>query len=244
MSPRVGFAFVVAACAAIFAGSAGAVVGVASAPSAAAPVSALVAVLARGRGYCTGVAISRDAVLTAAHCVAKPGDLRVHFKDAAGRDVLAKVRSVAIHPRYRAEAPRRRVASIDLAILRTALPLPARIVPARLAGPRTLALGDKLEIAGIGLGVEGDGSTGGPTRAARLEVAPLLSPILVTLRAPGGAFLGACEGDSGGPIYDPADGAVVGIVDWTTGPGVKNCGALTQGALVAPQAGWIARAAR
>ena len=234
-----------AALSAAFAGApADAVVGRSSAPSPAAPLASLVAVLARGRGYCTGVAIARDAVLTAAHCVARPADLRVNFKDSAGRDVLAAVRAVAVHPRYRAEAPRRRVISIDLAVVRTALPLPAWIVPARLAGARKLALGDALEIAGIGLGTEGIGASGGQKRAARLEVAPLLSPILVTLRAPGGTFLGACEGDSGGPIYDPADGAVVGIVDWTTGPRGRHCGTLTQGALVAPQAEWIAREAR
>ena len=49
---------------------------------------------------------------------------------------------------------------------------------------------------------------------------------------------GACTGDSGGPVLDPA-GTLGAITAWAEGTGKARCGALTQGVLVAPQRGWI-----
>ena len=48
------------------------------------------------------------------------------------------------------------------------------------------------------------------------------------------------SGDSGGPIVSADDGKVLAITAWSAGAGHgSRCGALTQGALVAPQRAWI-----
>ena len=40
--------------------------------------------------------------------------------------------------------------------------------------------------------------------------------------------LGACTGDSGGPAFEPASEAVIGVVSWTTAPrDEEGCGGLT-----------------
>ena len=54
--------------------------------------------------------------------------------------------------------------------------------------------------------------------------------------------LGACTGDSGGPVYQDAGGyfAVVGVVSWSTGPGGSaGCGGLTGVTPIELYRGWI-----
>ena len=46
-------------------------------------------------GFCTGVVVAPRAILTAAHCVSAIGDMRVHYRDDAGRPVLIEVEAVA-----------------------------------------------------------------------------------------------------------------------------------------------------
>ncbi len=81
--------------------------------------------------------LARDVVLTAAHCAAPGAEHRVHFRDEAGAPVLLEVAARAVHPGYDAGAIAGRRRSIDLALLRTDVPLPARFVPAALAGRRS-----------------------------------------------------------------------------------------------------------
>jgi len=202
----------------------------------------LVMVLQRGAdraGFCTGVVIAPRVILTAAHCVAAIGDMRVHYRDNAGQPVLIEIEAVAVHPEYRADAVARRVVSIDLALVRVRTPLDARFSPAALDDGGLVALGRPLRIFGYGVAREGDGKSGGVLRSAALQVRAPLSRILLWAADPTGAGAGACGGDSGGPILSEDTRQVLAIATWSAGSGGRRCGTITQGPLVAPQRGWI-----
>ncbi|MFJ7439629.1 trypsin-like serine protease [Methylorubrum thiocyanatum] len=192
-----------------------------------------VMVLTSGGGVCSGVVVAPDAVLTAGHCVAGVGENRVHYRDAAGRPVLAEVAARLLHPAYDGDAIRGRTRSIDLALLRTRDPLPARFAPAPLSAAMPRA-GQSLTLAGYGAARGNDRRSIGRYRGAALSVVEPYGPsrILVWLKAPGA---GGCQGDSGGPILDGE--AVVALAAW-----VKDaCGGLTQGILLGQQRDWIDR---
>ena len=103
----------------------------------------------------------------------------------------------------------------------------------------TLPIGAHLRIAGFGIAREGAPATGGVLRSGTLDVRAPLSTILLWAEDPTHRGSGACTGDSGAPIFDAAGRALVAIADWAEGTAGKACGALTQGALVAPQRAWI-----
>lgn len=192
-----------------------------------------VMVLTSGGGVCSGVVVAPDAVLTAGHCVAGVGENRVHYRDAADRPILAEVAARLLHPAYDGDAIRGRTRSIDLALLRTRDPLPARFAPAPLSAAMPRA-GQSLTLAGYGAARGNDRHSIGRYRGAALSVVEPYGPsrILVWLKAPGA---GGCQGDSGGPILDGE--AVVALAAW-----VKDaCGGLTQGILLGPQRDWIDR---
>lgn len=192
-----------------------------------------------GAGFCTGVALSPTAVLTAAHCVSGAKELAVNVGDY-GKPRLIGVAGVSVHPEYVPDAARKRVRSIDLAIVRLAEPLPPGVTPARLSANGAVKAGQRFTIAGFGLTREGDEGSAGRLRMGVLEAREPVSRILLWARDPSAKGFGACTGDSGGPIFG-ADGTVAAITTWSTGDGARRCGAITQGALVAPQREWIER---
>lgn len=194
---------------------------------------------AEGAGFCSGVVIGPRVVLTAAHCLRPAGDMLVHYRDGAGAPILIAVEAVAAHPLYRADAVRRRVVSIDLALIETRTPLPAPFRPAVLAQGEAPAVGAAAIAVGYGVGREGEPQTGGVLRAAALAVRAPASQVLLWAADPHGAGAGACSGDSGGPIFAADGETVVAIVAWTSGARGAKCGAITQGPLVAPLRGWI-----
>jgi secreted trypsin-like serine protease len=202
----------------------------------------VVMVLKRGvdrAGFCTGVVVAPQAVLTAAHCLAAIKDMRIHYRDDSGKPVLLEVRAVATHPGFRADALAKRIASIDLALVETQTPLAARFSPAPLDETGDVAVGQSLRIVGYGVGREGVGTSAGVLRSAMLRARAPLSTILLWAEDPSGAGAGGCTGDSGGPILSGDGAKVLAITTWSAGTGGKRCGALTQGPLVAPQRAWI-----
>lgn len=108
------------------------------------PWSSLVRVQTNRAAMCTGVAVSFDQVLTAAHCVVNPytqapfQPLSLHVLTGYQRGRYAahrKVRSFMISPGYRPAQPLRRLGA-DWAILTLSEPLPVSIRPLALAaGP-------------------------------------------------------------------------------------------------------------
>lgn len=238
MSANGSVAAVVAICVVAF--PARALVGPAAEDAAFAPYTLMVLRSAQGRaGFCTGVVVSREAVLTAAHCVARIEDTRIHFKDAAGKPVLKSVAAIAVHPLYRANAAKTRERSIDLALVRVAEALPERFLPAPLDSGATISVGARFRIAGFGVAREGRGDTSGVLRSGRLAARAPLSSILLWAEDPQQTGLGACEGDSGGPIFAEASNTLVAITNWAAGAAGKGCGNLTQAALIAPQRAWL-----
>ncbi|WP_019906442.1 trypsin-like serine protease [Methylobacterium sp. 77] len=217
-----------------------AVVGGREAPESA---GSAVMVLSSLGGVCTGIVIAQDAVLTAGHCVAagsrKGGaEHRVHFRDEAGQPVLVDLAARAVHPGYDAGAIAGRRRSIDLALVRTATPLPGRFRPTALSEAMPRA-GEILVLAGYGVSKPGEARTTGTFRNA---VLPVVEPygqsrILVWMK-PSGAASGACQGDSGGPIAAEAGAAPLAVSAWVGG---GACGGVSQGVLLGPQRDWIDR---
>ena len=189
-------------------------------------------------GFCSGVVVAPDAVLTAAHCVAGITDTRVHYKDASGRPVLIEVAEIIRHPGYRADGQKTRRRTIDLALVRTRAPL-SGFSPARTDAGSAVNIGDRFRLAGFGIAREKDAASSGTLRLALIEARAPLSSILLWAKDAADKGAGACTGDSGAPIFSPTDATVVAITAWANGERGAQCGALTQGVLVGPQREWI-----
>src|ERR1700734_2531306 len=87
-----------------------------------------VVLLVGSRGTtCTGVAIARDLVLTAGHCVLPGADYKLMEFDAGGDPHLRDVASIARHPRFDLAALLAHRATADVALLKLAMPLPATL---------------------------------------------------------------------------------------------------------------------
>ncbi len=181
-----------------------------------------------GRGdLCTGTALARDLVLTAAHCVAAPVDYQVKTFQT-GSSIT--VRSVARHPGFNVANYAASRATADLALLKLAAPLPDIVVPATLAPPRRVAAGESLTIAGFGVTAARTAYGLGQPRMAKLSVTGKPGSLQIRLydNATRGlrAGLGGCVGDSGAPAFD--GDKIIGVVSWSTAPNdEEGCGGLT-----------------
>jgi len=200
---------------------------------------------------CTGVAIARDLVLTAAHCVLAGAEYkRVEF-DAERRPALKDVAAVLRHPMFDLDTLLGHRATADVALVKLAEPLPPAYAPAAIAvADKPVAAGERFLVAGFGVAVRGDGRTGGTLRAATLIATGRPGTLQIRLVDPAAkgerAGLGACTGDSGAPVFARRDGAlaVIGLVSWTTGPRLsEGCGGLTGVTPLVRYRAWIAETA-
>ncbi len=202
--------------------------------------SAVVMVLNRSgavAGFCSGIVVRQDAVLTAAHCVPRGAVIKAHYREGetiALLDVVAVERS----PGFRPDAIRKRQRSIDLALVRLAKPLPPAFRPAVLGEGGAASLGTAYRLAGFGVRREGQADTSGTLRSAATVAEAPLSDVLLWSRDPDGHGGGACTGDSGGPVV-AGDGRVVAVIAWSAGRGAAHCGALSQAVWIGPQRSWI-----
>lgn len=183
-----------------------------------------------GRGdLCTGTALTRDLVLTAAHCVALPVPYRVRaYQNGATIDV----RQVTRHPGFTMAAYAASRATADIALIKLASPLPDIIVPAGLAAARRVAAGETLTIAGFGVTRNRTADGLGIPRSAKLAVTGKPGSLQVRLHDPASLGkspgLGGCVGDSGGPAFDGEGPLVIGVISWSTAPNdEEGCGGLT-----------------
>ena len=178
---------------------------------------------------CTGTALARDLILTAAHCVAKRARYQVR---AYQTDKPVGVAAIERHPNFNLANYTSGRATADLALIKLSGMLPDIVVPAALGAARRVAPGETLTIAGFGVTVAGTALGLGVPRTAKLTVTGKPGTFQIRLydnaTHNSRAGLGACTGDSGGPAFDGEGPLVIGVISWTTGPqDVEGCGGLT-----------------
>ena len=201
---------------------------------------------------CTATAIGRDLLLTAAHCVQPGADYKLVDSEPGRQPLLKDVARIERDPQFDMKRLLGHLATADVALLKLAQPLPARIPAARIGGEsEAVAVGDALVVAGYGVTVRGDGRTGGTVRAASLVVTGQPGTLQIRLFDPAtkgvAAGLGACAGDSGAPAFRQDNGglAVIGVVSWSTGPNLAGgCGGLTGITPLVRYRAWIVDTAR
>lgn len=227
--------------------SADAMVG--GAPAVQGPQPAVMIVGSRGNS-CTGVAIARDLILTAAHCVPADAQYKLVEFDAQRQPRLRDVQSVSRHPQFSQKTFDNHRATADVALVKMAAPIGKDTMPVH-AERLTIAPGDTLRVLGYGLTRMGDGKSGGTLRSATLTVTGQPGGLQIRLMDPATrnerAGLGACTGDSGAPVLRDIGGRtkVVGVVSWSTAAGNEaGCGGLTGVTPLSLYYPWIAETAR
>jgi hypothetical protein len=201
---------------------------------------------------CTASAIARDLLLTAAHCVQPGADYKLVGSEPGQPPVLKDIARIERDPQFDMKRLLAHLATADVALIKLAQPLPARIPPVPLGGEtETVAVGDTLLVAGYGVTVRGDGRTGGTARAAPLTVTGQPGTLQIRLFDPATKGLtpglGACAGDSGAPAFRQSNGnlAIIGVVSWSTGPNLTGgCGGLTGITPLVRYRAWIVDTAR
>ena len=195
---------------------------------------------------CTGTALARDLVLTAAHCVARAQSYEIRPFQT---DVTVGVRSIALHPRFDRASYAASRATADIALIKLTTDLPDIVVPAALAAARRVKAGETFIIAGFGTIAAGTERGLRVPREAKLTVTGSPGSLQIRLyddatrnRRPG---LGACTGDLGAPAYDGEGPLVIGVVSWSTAAGdEEGCGGLTGLTPLVSYRAWILDTAR
>ena len=213
------------------------------------PNAAVMIVGSRGNS-CTGIAVARDLVLTAAHCVPSGADYKLVEFDAQRQPRLRDVARIERHPRFSQAAFDAHRATADVALIKFASPVGG--APAPMHGERLkVAPGDRFSVTGYGLTERGNGKSGGTLRTAALIVTGQPGNLQIRLMDAGArnerAGLGACTGDSGAPVFRDIGGRpmVIGVVSWSTGAGnSEGCGGLTGVTPLSLYYPWIAETAK
>lgn len=198
---------------------------------------------------CSGVVIQPRLVLTAAHCVLGGGRFSVTYLDDQMRRRNIRAANVVAHESFLPGRTPSTQPGVDLAMIRLAEPVPATIQPVSIGG--SLGAGERVTVAGFGLGQEGRRQSARTLRQSDLTSAGSYTSgnsVMVAVdsrglgQAPGA---GACKGDSGGPIMRGAE--LVGIVSWSSGAASQRvrsvCGGYTAITPVADHGWWISRTA-
>jgi secreted trypsin-like serine protease len=200
-----------------------------------------------GGTVCTATAIGRDLLLTAAHCV-QPGSEYKLLENPASREAKLKdIARIERHPQFDLKRLFAHLATADVALIKLAAPLAAKIPAVRLGSQsEVVAVGDALAVVGYGVTARGAERLDGMVRAATLVATGQPGSLQIRLFDPRtkgeAAGLGACTGDSGAPAFREENGgyALIGVVSWSTGPKLTaGCGGLTGITPIARYRTWI-----
>lgn len=221
------------------------------APSAEGVGRSVVTIVGSRGNFCTGSLIAPRLVLTVAHCVQPGATYKIVEYGADQKPVLRDVRTIAIHPGFNMQAMLAHRATADVALLQLEA-APAGKRPAVLGTPQIpVVAGGRFTIAGVGVTIRGEGSSGGIVRVAGLVATGKPGTLQIRLVDPVTQGtrdgLGACTGDSGGPVFEDqqAGPALVGVVSWSTGAnGAAGCGGLTGVTPLTLYRDWILQTAR
>jgi trypsin len=220
-------------------------------PSAEGIGRSVVTIVGSRGNFCTGALIAPRLVLTVAHCVQPGATYKIVEYGADRQPQLQDVKEVAVHPAFDMQAMMAHRATADVALLQLEAP-PKGKTPSLLGMPQVPILaGSRFTIAGIGVTIRGEGSSGGTIRVAGLVATGRPGTLQIRLVDPVGQGvrdgLGACTGDSGGPVFEDRQGGpvIVGVISWSTGPnGAAGCGGLTGVTPLTLYRDWIVQTAR
>ena len=220
-------------------------------PSAEGIGRSVVTIVGSRGNFCTGALIAPGLALTAAHCVQPGAVYKIVEYGTDNQPRLRDVSKVAIHPAFNMQAITAHRATADVALLQLEAS-PSGKNAADLGVPQVpIVAGSRFTIAGIGVAIRGEGKSGGTVRVAGLVATGQPGTLQIRLVDPVGRGardgLGACTGDSGGPVFEDRQGtpAIVGVISWSTGPnGSAGCGGLTGVTPLTLYRDWILQTAR
>lgn len=203
-----------------------------------------VIVMANDGTFCSGVPISKTAILTAAFCVNKKAKIAITTKDNNKVTTPIAAAQVIIHPLFNENAMKERKRTVPLAIIKTEKPLPSNINTMKLEDFNEVDPSENLKIGGFGQLEENNNKTAGQFRSVTLKQKYPYGPssILFWL-VPQEGEAGACLGDAGGPVT--FNDKLVGIILWAEGNIAigKKCGTLTQALKLKSYLSWIKQVA-
>ncbi len=240
----------IAALALLASASAYAIVGGAAASTEGTGRSVVTIVGSRGN-FCSGALIAPGIVLTAAHCVQPGAEYKLVEIGTDRQPQLQDVKNVAVHPGFNLQAMLAHRATADVALLRLEAQ-PKGKDPIAIGVPQVpLAAGSAFTISGIGVTIRGQGNSGGTIRTADLIATGQPGTLQIRLVDPltqgTRSGLGACTGDSGGPVFENHQNgpAIIGLISWSTGPnGSSGCGGLTGVTPLTLYRDWILQTAK
>ncbi len=228
----------------------GAIVG-GGVPSAEGIGRSVVTIVGSRGNFCTGAVIAPRLVLTAAHCVQPGATYKIVEYGADRQPQLQDVKNIATHPSFSMQAMTAHRATADVALLQLDAPAKGRNAPVLGVPQVPIVVGSRFTIAGIGVTVRGEGKSGGTVRVAGLVATGRPGTLQIRLVDPVGQGtrdgLGACTGDSGGPVFEDRQGGtvLVGVISWSTGPnGTAGCGGMTGVTPLTLYRDWIVQTAR